>query len=90
MKESEFPPVGERALRVKEWKRPDEVRTKDLNGDFCDPQGINWVKLGTTRENARTVRNKLYVNYTNIKHACPSEVSGRYQILTLQLANLWL
>jgi len=90
MKESEFPPVGERALRVKEWKRPDEVRTKDLNGDFCDPQGVNWVKLGTTRENARTVRNKLYVNYTNIKHACPSEVSVRYQILTLQLANPWL
>lgn len=90
MKESEFPPVGERALRVNEWKRPDEVRTKDLSGDFCDPQGINWVKLGTTRENARTVRNKLYVNYTNIKHACPSEVSVRYQIMTLQPANLWL
>lgn len=77
MRKSEFPPIGERALRVKEWKRPVEVQTKDLDGDFCDPQGINWVKLGTTRANARTVRNKLYVNYTNIKHACPSEVSTR-------------
>ena len=74
MKDLDFPPVGDQALRIKEWKRPDEVHTKDLDGDFCDPQGINWAKLGTTRENARIVRNKLYVNYTNIKHACPSEV----------------
>lgn len=87
MKKSEFPPIGERALRVKEWKRPVEVQTKDLDGDFCDPQGINWVKLGTTRANARKVRNKLYVNYTNIKHACPSEVSTVYHELALRLAN---
>lgn len=90
LRDLEFPPVGERALRVEEWKRPDEVQTKDLNGDYCDPQGINWVKLGTTRENARTVRNKLYVNYTNIEHACPSEVSVRCQALALRLTNLWL
>ena len=88
MKDSEFPPIGERALRVKEWKRPDEIQTKDLDGDLCDPQGINWVKLGTTRAKARTVRNKLYVNYTNIKHACPSEVSARRQVLPLPLANI--
>ena len=93
MKKPDFPPVGERALRVKEWKRPDEVRTRDLNGDFCDPQGINWAKLGTTRETARKVRNKLYVNYTNIKHACPSEVSvyhecSRFDWLTYDCSTL--
>jgi len=78
MKDSDFPPVGDQALKVREWKRPDEVLTKHLNGDLCDPQGINWAKLGTTRENARMVRNRLYVNYTNIKHASPSEVSPRF------------
>lgn len=90
MKDSGFPPIGDQALRIKEWRRPNQVFNTDLDGDLCDPQGINWGRLGTTRENARAVRNKLYVNYTNIKQACPSEVSkSREQWARFQSELIW-
>lgn len=37
----------------------------DLDGDFCDMQGIDWDDLGVTRREARKRRFLTYKNYVN-------------------------
>ncbi|KAF2204484.1 WD40 repeat-like protein [Delitschia confertaspora ATCC 74209] len=40
-------------------EQPKEVTRDDLDGDRCDIQGINWEKLGLSREWVRTKRSKF-------------------------------
>ncbi|KAI0391793.1 quinon protein alcohol dehydrogenase-like superfamily [Xylariaceae sp. FL0594] len=44
---------------------PPRVLYKDLKGDECDFQGINWLPLGVTRRMARKCRFATFINYTN-------------------------
>lgn len=41
----------------------DDITTSDLNGDHCDYQGIKWAAMGVTRREARTFRQRRYLNY---------------------------
>ncbi|KFY94650.1 hypothetical protein V498_03792 [Pseudogymnoascus sp. VKM F-4517 (FW-2822)] len=47
---------------------PTEVRRKDLRGEKCDIQGINWKKLEVKRRDARRMRVATYKNYHNLPH----------------------
>ncbi|KAH0536313.1 hypothetical protein FGG08_006806 [Glutinoglossum americanum] len=59
---------GQAALRVCDWKRESEIMAKQVNGDDCDIQGINWKALGVSRTEARKARKEYYKNYTNLKN----------------------
>ena len=61
------PRIGLRATQLRESCRPDRVTISDLDDDCCDYQGIDWRQLGTTRREARTLRNQSYTNYTNVQ-----------------------
>ncbi|KAG9247525.1 WD40-repeat-containing domain protein [Calycina marina] len=43
------------------------METKDLQGDHCDIQGINWKELGVSRFEARQMRRRTFTNYTNLR-----------------------
>jgi len=45
--------------------RPTERR--DLNGERCDIQRINWTELGVSRSEATQMRRRTYKNYTNLR-----------------------
>lgn len=51
--------IGRAAANVRGWDRPETVTREELQGDQYDIQGINWEKLDTTREKARSARTKL-------------------------------
>lgn len=51
--------IGRAAANVRNWERPETVTREELQGDKYDIQGINWEKLDTTREKARSARTKL-------------------------------
>ncbi|KAF7559709.1 hypothetical protein G7046_g4449 [Stylonectria norvegica] len=67
------PPPSERKLKVPSLPSireqailpVDEVGYEDLDGDFCDLQGVNWKDMGTTRRDARERRYLTYRNYVN-------------------------
>jgi hypothetical protein len=60
--------LSEEAKMVSSWaaKRPKMLTRDHLNGDRCDFQGINWTKMGVSKETAHRIRQKTYFNYTNI------------------------
>lgn len=62
-----FPKLSPAATDVKNMERPEEVTRADIQENGGDYQGISWDKLGITRETAREIRRKEYVNYRNIK-----------------------
>ncbi|CCC10190.1 unnamed protein product [Sordaria macrospora k-hell] len=43
-----------------------QTRYTDLAGDQCDFQGVNWERLGVTRQEARQRRLLTYRNYVNV------------------------
>ncbi|KAK3496639.1 uncharacterized protein B0T23DRAFT_437356 [Neurospora hispaniola] len=45
------------------------IRYKDLSGDQCDFQGVNWEELGVTRQEARQRRLLTYRNYVNVSES---------------------
>lgn len=45
--------------------RPIEVR--DLQGEKCDIQGLNWHALKVSRADARRMRRETYRNYTSVR-----------------------
>lgn len=54
----------------KQWKRDAfYVEYKDLNGDRCDMQGVDWQDMGVTRNEARERRLLTYHNFVNTKGA---------------------
>lgn len=59
---------------------PTEVRRKDLRGEKCDIQGINWKKLEVKRRDARRMRIATYKNFHNLPHPpwLPRVVSHSY------------
>ncbi|OBT67613.1 hypothetical protein VE03_03722 [Pseudogymnoascus sp. 23342-1-I1] len=59
---------GPRLERLREigTSMPTEVRRKDLRGEKCDIQGINWKKLEVKRRDARRLRIASYKNYHNL------------------------
>jgi hypothetical protein len=66
--EAGYPLLSEEAKMVSSWaaKRPKMLTRDHLNGDRCDFQGINWTKMGVSKETAHRIRQKTYFNYTNI------------------------
>lgn len=52
--------VGGDWSNISRWSRPANVLKEELQGDEYDIQGIDWTKLRTTREQARTARKRLY------------------------------
>lgn len=64
---TKFPKLFPAAMDVKNMERPKEVTRADVQENGGDYQGIAWDKLGITREAAREIRRKEYVNYRNIK-----------------------
>ena len=53
------------------------VRYKDLEADSCDMQGLNWSRMGTTRQTARAQRLVTYKNYVNRPQSDVWKVSSR-------------
>ncbi|KAM7209287.1 WD40-repeat-containing domain protein [Naviculisporaceae sp. PSN 640] len=49
-------------LAAKEVTR---IEYDELEGDFCDVQGIDWADIGVTRSEAREQRLRTYNNYVN-------------------------
>ncbi|KAI6374376.1 hypothetical protein MCOR25_003165 [Pyricularia grisea] len=53
-----------------QWKRDAfYVEYKDLKGDKCDMQGVDWYDMGVTRNEARERRLLTYHNFVNTKGA---------------------
>lgn len=52
----------------------ESVRRRDLQGEKCDIQGINWKELRVTRLEARQRRQATYQNYTNLIHPNRSQL----------------
>jgi len=44
------------------WQRPDIIRAEDVGKYGGDLQGIDWIRLGQSKNNARTARKELYYN----------------------------
>jgi len=63
-----FPPIGLEDLLLEQSRNKVKscITIKDLDGERCDIQGIDWIELGARREEARTVRNRSYHNYRNL------------------------
>ncbi|KAK8233255.1 WD40-repeat-containing domain protein [Phyllosticta capitalensis] len=55
-----LPKVGPEAMRMRYSQRPKSVTREELRDNTHDLQGINWEKLETTREQARSARSSLY------------------------------
>ncbi|MCJ1477581.1 hypothetical protein MMC13_006254 [Lambiella insularis] len=57
-----FPAIGDRATQLDRVAKeiPDEVSAEDIDGERCDHQGLNWIKLGASRKDARKIRKRLY------------------------------
>lgn len=79
MKTPQYPGIGVQAMELRHCTRPREVSIEDLEEQHCDYQGIDWSVLGAVRGEARTLRKRMYVNYTNIQNRHPSAVSDDYQ-----------
>lgn len=47
--------------------KPTQILQRDLRGERCDFQGIDWTKLEVSRREAREKRNHSYRNYTNLR-----------------------
>ncbi|TKA59762.1 hypothetical protein B0A49_12458 [Cryomyces minteri] len=60
------------AMKIGEWTRPSRIKREDLQGDRHDIQGINWARLGTTRERARRARVRYYNKVSIRKEASQS------------------
>lgn len=54
------------ALLMQNAKLP-SVQRRDLQGENCDIQGINWSDLGVGRLEARQMRRQTYINYTSLE-----------------------
>ncbi len=61
-----FPPITDETLQVLHRQKRIKISIDDLDYDHCDFQGLDWSALGVTREAARNVRRKTYVNHTNV------------------------
>lgn len=75
-----FPPITDKALQVLHRPKRIKVSIDDLDYNHCDFQGLDWCALGVTREDAREVRKKTYVNHTNVL-LHPWHRRGRYEPL---------
>lgn len=83
-KTPQYPDIGVEAIDLRHSMKPKVVSIEDLEERHCDYQGIDWSVLGAVREEARTLRKNMYVNYTNIQNRHSSAVSGEInQWLTL-------
>jgi hypothetical protein len=51
------------------------IERRDLQGEKCDIQGIDWDELGVSRLEARTMRRQTYNNYTNLRFPHQRHVS---------------
>jgi hypothetical protein len=51
----------------REMKNTGPMTRKDLRGERCDIQRINWAELGVSRLEARQMRRQTYKNYTNLR-----------------------
>ncbi|KAH8603068.1 hypothetical protein B0O99DRAFT_588118 [Bisporella sp. PMI_857] len=45
------------------------IERRDLQGERCDIQRLNWEKLGVSRREARQARQQTYSNYTNMRRS---------------------
>lgn len=61
-----FPPITDETLQVLHRQKRTKISIDDLDYNNCDFQGLDWAALGVTREAARNVRRKTYVNHTNV------------------------
>ena len=50
-------------------KPPSSVTRRDLDFDYCDIQGLNWIEMGTERKWARKRRLLTYKNYCNFEES---------------------
>ena len=62
-----LPPIREEPLLLdpSRTKTKRHIDVEDLAGERCDIQGIDWTKIGASREHARMVRNNCYHAYRN-------------------------
>jgi hypothetical protein len=51
------------------------IERRDLQGERCDIQRLNWEKLGVSRREARQARQQTYSNYTNMRRSVLLHVS---------------
>lgn len=64
-----------------QWKRDAfYVEYKDLKGDKCDMQGVDWYDMGVTRNEARERRLLTYHNFVNTKGADIWRVSCKFSM----------
>lgn len=72
---ADTPKVTMAATRIAEWAklRPPEVTAEDVRRTG-DTEGIDWLALGITREQAREVRRHDYINYRNIRDSETEDV----------------
>lgn len=61
-----LPPIRYQAWNLLEPHQKSKISIDDLDSDYCDFQGINWVRLGVTKDEARYVRKLTYRNHTNV------------------------
>lgn len=68
-------PINLEAWHARNWERPSLVSNIDVAGGFDDIQGIDWSRLGATREGARSVR-KLYHQHPKVwQHPTPESAA---------------
>ena len=62
----DYPKIGDLPNSSEIVQRPDKIAFKDLECQQSDFQGIYWLRLQTTREDAREVRRMTYRNHANV------------------------
>lgn len=65
------------SLHEQRLGRPKPMERRDLQGERCDIQRINWESLGVSRSMARQQRRATYRNYTNLRMDRQWHVSRR-------------
>lgn len=67
------------ALHQQRFAKLEPVQRKDLQGEKCDIQRIDWDDLGVTRLEARQMRRAMYKNYRNLRREPQWHVSNAYR-----------
>jgi hypothetical protein len=54
------------AVQETRKKKLKSIHRSDLQGEYCDVQGLDWSALDVKRTEARSVRRRTYTNYVNL------------------------
>jgi hypothetical protein len=76
--------INQEAFHVRNWERPSMISQTDLERNEYDEQGIDWARLGTTKEAAKNVRT-LYHHNPKIWPGIPTPQSATQLANTEQL-----